>query len=193
MFEIKANPLRISTFVFTFVIILFMLIRKFIPGDYKVAVEDSLSPEITGNEVTFKELHSMLQQDDASVQFVDIRSEEDYKKSHLEGAVNIPVEKLFDRKSRKTMRKKTNVIYCSTESMAHSAAYLLKQCGYDCRPVNGNYTLIKANVIDKFNPSLGFYSDEKQQYNYPDFIKQHEAPTEFKVDKKEEVKIQSGC
>lgn len=193
MIQIKANPLRVSTTVFTGIIILFMLIQKCAPGRYEIPVKESLSEEISGNPVTLQELRTLLSQQDRDFLLVDIRTPDEYNAGHLKDAVNIPTETLFDKKNRKTLNKQQNIIYCSTESMAHSAAFLLRQCGYDCRPVNGNYDIIQSKVIDKFDPAFGFFSEEKQQYNYPLFIKQQEAPAEFKVDKKEEVRIQGGC
>ncbi len=193
MFEIKANPLRVSATVFTALIIILMVIQKCAPGSYTVPVSESLSPEVSGTPVSLKELHSMLGQTEKEFLLVDIRTEQEFNQGHLQDAVNIPTETIFQRKNRKLLRKQQNIIYCSTESMAHTVAFLLNQCGYDCRPVNGNYDIIKANVVDKFVPSMGFYSDEKQQYNYPAFIKQNEAPQEFKVDKTTEIKTQSGC
>ena len=193
MFEIKANPLRVSTTIFTGIIILLLLVRKCIPGDYTVPVSDIVHEELNNNAVTLKELKTMLDGKDRDFLLVDIRTPEEFAAGHLADAVNIPTKDLLDRKSRKQLHKQLNIIYCSTESMAHSAAFLLNQCGYQCRPVNGNYDIIKTKVIDKFEPSFGFYSEEKQQYNYPAFIKQQEAPQEFKVDKKTEIKTQGGC
>lgn len=193
MFEIKANPLRISTVIFTGVIVIMMLIYKFIPGNYTVQINDSLKEEISSDAVSLKELRTMLQQQDRDFLLIDIRSPEDFKAGHLKEAVNIPKETLLDKKNRKVLRKNKCIIYCSTESMSHSVSFLLRQCGYNCRPVNSHYEVIKEKVIDKYDPSFMFFSEEKQQYNYPAFIKQHDAPTEFQVDKKTEIKIQSGC
>jgi rhodanese-related sulfurtransferase len=193
MFTIKANPLRVSTVIFTAIIIILMLIRKFIPANYTVAVENSLLPEIWGNEVTLQELHGLLQQEEKDFLLIDIRTPEEFEAGHLPDAVNIPTPKLLDKKSRKLMKKHTSLLYCSSEQMAFSASYLLRQCGYDTRPVNGNYDIIKTNVVDKFVPSFGFYSEEKQQFHYPDYIKQKDAPQEFQIDKKDEVRIQAGC
>jgi len=193
MFEIKANPLRVSATVFTAIIVLLMVVQKSAPGRYTIPPEKSLTTEIAGIPVTFKELHELLSQTEQDFLLVDIRTESQYNAGHLKDAVNIPTAKILDRKSRRKLAKQQNIIYCSTEAMAHSVAFLLNQCNYDCRPVNGNYSLIKTNVVDKFIPSMGFYSEEKQQYNYPVFIKQQDAPHEFKVDKQNEIKTQSGC
>lgn len=193
MFEIKANPLRVSTTVFTAVIIFLMMVWKFFPGNYTVPLGDSLSDNISGNSVTLQKIRSILMNQDKNIQLIDIRTPEEFGEGHLQYAINIPTEKLLDRKSRKIMRGKQNIIYCSTESMAHSAAFLLRQCGYNCRPVNGNYAIISEKVVKQYDPSVGFYHDEKQQFNYSSFIKQQEAPAEFKVDKTEEIKIQGGC
>jgi len=193
MLTIKANPLRVSTVIFTAIIIILMLIRKFIPANYTVAVENSLLPEIWGNEVTLQELHGLMQQEEKDFHLIDIRTPEEFEAGHLPDAINMPAEKLLDKKNRKILKKKTNLLYCSSEHMSFSASFLLRQCGYDTRPVNGNYDIIKANVVDKFVPSFGFYSEEKQQFHYPDYIKQKETSQEFQVDKKEEIKIQAGC
>jgi rhodanese-related sulfurtransferase len=193
MFEIKANPLRVSATVFTAIIIVLMFVQKCAPGRYEIPVSETLNEEISGNPVTLQELRSLLGQQDKNFLLVDIRTPEEFNAGHLQDAVNIPTETLFDKKNRKILRNQENIIYCSTESMAHSAAFLFRQCGFDCRPVNGNYDIIQSKIIDKFDPAFGFFSEEKQQYNFPLFIKQQEAPAEFKVDKKEEIKIQSGC
>lgn len=193
MFDIKANPLRVSSTVFTGIIIIMLIAKRCVPGDYTVHINESLSENISGNPVTLKELQTLLSQEEHDFLLVDIRTPQEFANGHLKDAVNIPTADLLDKKSRKQLRKQPNILYCSTEAQAHASAYLLNQCGYDCRPVNGNYDIIKKNVVDKFVPAFGSYSDEKQQYDYPAFIKQSQEAPEFEIDKKEEVKTQGGC
>jgi rhodanese-related sulfurtransferase len=193
MSGIQANPLRVSTFIFTAVIILLMIVHKFIPANYTVAVDDSLYFNMSENAITLHELHYLLNQDEIAYQLIDIRTAKEFQEGHIPNAVNIPAEELLHKKSRKQLKENTNLIYCSSEHMAYSTSFLLRQLGYNCSPINGNYEIIKEAILDSVKPELLFYSQEKQKFNYPLYIKQIEAPQEFSVDIKEEIKTQSGC
>jgi rhodanese-related sulfurtransferase len=60
---------------------------------------------------------------------VDVRSEEEYSESHLQQAVNVPLN-LLGIKARMLDKNRTYIFYCNTGRRSRAAAYLLTQHGY---------------------------------------------------------------
>lgn len=60
---------------------------------------------------------------------IDVRSIEEYRRGHLNGAINIPQERILE--SMKQYSKETTLIlYCSTGSRSRLAVHLLVSMGY---------------------------------------------------------------
>jgi len=68
------------------------------------------------------ELNSMIEKGE-SINIIDVRREEDYRRGHIPGAVNLPRDRwdLFEGLSR----DRTNVVYCYTQQ-CHLAAKACK-------------------------------------------------------------------
>ncbi|QSZ41061.1 rhodanese-like domain-containing protein [Sulfurimonas aquatica] len=60
---------------------------------------------------------------------IDVRTYQEYRRSHIPNAINIPVEELFKTLSR-VPKNKALVLYCRTGSRSGAAAQLLYQNGY---------------------------------------------------------------
>jgi len=193
MFNIKANPLRVSSIVFFLAIFILLMSKMFVQSKYKTPASEVFSEENLIESVSLSELHEILNTKNSEIKIIDIRSDEEFQKSNINGSINIPLANLLDKKSKTTLRKNNSIIYSDTESKSYSAAFLLNQLGYNTRPINSDYETIKANVIDKFVPSYRYYSDEKQQYDYSLFIKQGEAKPIIKEETKEAPVSRGGC
>lgn len=62
---------------------------------------------------------------------VDVRSEEEYKKGHLDGAINLPYTEIHVTMPRVVSDKaKKIIVYCSTGKRSSQANYTLKFMGY---------------------------------------------------------------
>lgn len=76
---------------------------------------------------------------DRDARIVDVRPVADFKKAHLLGALNIPVDKLKSRLNELDKDKtKPVIVYCALGGSAREAALLLRQQGFtDAFPLQG--------------------------------------------------------
>lgn len=61
---------------------------------------------------------------------VDVRTAEEYRGGHYEGAINIPLNELPNRLSELGDKTKPIVVYCASGMRSASAAKILKKAGF---------------------------------------------------------------
>ena len=83
---------------------------------------------------------------DGSVTFLDVRTPSEYKRGHLENAINIPVDELRDHLSELDKTKKIYV-NCQSGFRSYLACRILTAHGFDCAHLAGGYRLYR--VLDK--------------------------------------------
>ncbi len=83
---------------------------------------------------------------DGSVTFLDVRTPAEYKRGHLETAINIPVDELRDHLSELDKNKKIYV-NCQSGFRSYLACRILTAHGFDCAHLAGGYRLYR--VLDK--------------------------------------------
>ncbi|OQX96635.1 MAG: hypothetical protein B6I24_11155 [Bacteroidetes bacterium 4572_128] len=137
-------------------------------------------------------------------QFIDIRSSQEFGKSHIENAINIPMENILDEKYYNFLNqdKKINILYHTNFSQSNSVCLLLKQIGYKNNKVmECDYELIEKFVIEKFSPMYLKVKDEKAKYNFAKIVNEKSGnkkntakKTKKKAIKKRKKKeIEGGC
>lgn len=104
---------------------------------------------VIGNIVSgrVKQIHwdeALAASDDDMV--VDVRTAEEFRRGHLEGALNIPVDELRDHLAELPHDKRL-IVHCQSGLRSYIACRILSQKGFDCVNVVGGY---------------GFYSMTKQ-------------------------------
>jgi len=68
---------------------------------------------------------------DATTQFVDVRTKEEFATGHIQGALNIPLPDLAKRKQEiKDLGTKPVVFYCRSGNRSELAVYQLQREGY---------------------------------------------------------------
>lgn len=69
---------------------------------------------------------------DKEMLLIDVRSPQEYKESHLEGAINLPLYDI-EEKAREQIKKKDTpmIIYCQSGSRSRRAMQILRQEGYE--------------------------------------------------------------
>ena len=65
----------------------------------------------------------------AGATLVDVRSEAEYASGHLEGAVNMPVDRLQARAAALAAEKRPVVVYCASGMRSASAKRILRAAG----------------------------------------------------------------
>ena len=68
---------------------------------------------------------------------LDVRTPEEFRDRHLEGAVNIPVQELAARVSELGAKERAVVVYCRSGARSASAATLMKGAGYEVLDIGG--------------------------------------------------------
>ena len=73
---------------------------------------------------------------------VDIRSKNDYRESHWEGAINYPEADVEDY-TKVLLKKKPIIVYCQHGGSSMQLARTLGRSGYDVGSVVGGYEAMK--------------------------------------------------
>ena len=69
---------------------------------------------------------------DKEILLIDVRSPQEYKEFHLEGAINLPLYDIEEKARKQIKRKDTPMmIYCQSGSRSKRAIQILKQEGYE--------------------------------------------------------------
>ena len=79
---------------------------------------------------------------------LDVRSDEEFKRGTIAGAVNIPLNQLRDRINELPAGKTIN-IFCSVGIRSYIASRILRQKGFDARSLAGGYSSYLARTSEK--------------------------------------------
>ncbi|MDB6017575.1 MAG: Sulfurtransferase [Pedosphaera sp.] len=107
--------------------------------------------EFFENKVTFTtgpvELDRMLKAHE-DINVIDVRAEEDYRKGHIPGAINLPHEKWDALEG--LSKDKPNVLYCYSMvcHLAATAAYLFASKGYPVMELDGGFDEWKEHDLE---------------------------------------------
>ena len=81
-------------------------------------------------EIDYSEAKQMLK-NDKEILLIDVRSPQEYKESHLDGAINLPLYDIEQQAEEKIKKKDTPIIiYCQSGSRSRKAIQILKQEDY---------------------------------------------------------------
>lgn len=95
----------------------------------KKKIKVTLSREMKDNDIDLEELNRMMKQENAIL--IDVRSPQEYKEGHLEGAILIPEYEIGKVIESKVKDKNANIIlYCSSGGRSKRAEKTLKNKGY---------------------------------------------------------------
>jgi rhodanese-related sulfurtransferase len=108
---------------------------------------ESTSCDLQAKPMPVARLNSSLA--DKSAMVLDVRSAEEYAKSHLDGAINLPVGEI-EAKVAELPKDKPIIIYCHSGRRAAFASLLLQEKGVSASFVKGRYSVIdgKPQVIE---------------------------------------------
>ena len=82
-------------------------------------------------------MHDFLLLNNANV--VDIRSREKYNSSHIDGAINVPYEKIISNPEQFLEKNIKYYIYCQKGTTSFKICGILSKKGYNVINVNGGY------------------------------------------------------
>ena len=80
--------------------------------------------------ISYEEAIKLYDSNKATI--IDVRNEEEYSESHIQGAINIPVYEILD-KIDKIIKNKDDIIilYCKTGKRSKMAKRILEEEGYN--------------------------------------------------------------
>lgn len=81
-----------------------------------------------------------------NINIIDIRSIERYNNKHIEGALNIPLEKLLMHFNKYLDKNKKYYIYCQMGIQSKKLCRILQNNGYNVVNIEGGY---EAWVLEK--------------------------------------------
>ncbi len=83
----------------------------------------------TYEDVSAEEAYEMIKKN-PNVVVIDVRSEEEYRRGHIDGAINIELSLNFERDVAKLDKNSTILVYCNTGLKSRVAAELLVRVGF---------------------------------------------------------------
>ncbi len=80
------------------------------------------------NDFNYKEAMEVYKK--ANALLIDVRTPEEYRKEHIDGAINIPVYEIDNIKNEIIDQDKVILLYCSTGKRSKIVKQILMQNGY---------------------------------------------------------------
>jgi rhodanese-related sulfurtransferase len=153
-----------------------------VPSERKFTVSnEELLEEILllEDEIFPEDVFSIIEYGDSGYYFIDTRTPHEFRNSHIEGAVNIPVHDFLDRENLKLFDdlqedSLTVVIYSRDQREANGGWMFLKQLGYDnIKVMLGGYDYYTTGPLDLYDmPDIPEYLVEEP---ITDFAAEFEA------------------
>lgn len=76
---------------------------------------------------------------DKGFDLIDVRSEGEFERGSIPGAINMPVDEIRERKSE--LKNKNLLVTCQVGQRGHTASLLLKELGFNAVNLDGGYLL----------------------------------------------------
>jgi rhodanese-related sulfurtransferase len=137
---------------------------------YKLTVEQLLSELTVGSQYfSSDDIADLIVKKDPSIQLIDVRSESDFKKYHLPGAINIPLTDVLYNENEEVLNQdvKTNVFYSNGTVDANQAWLICTQLGYKNNYVlQGGLNYWAESIISPKKPGDVAPNDEFAKYDY---------------------------
>jgi rhodanese-related sulfurtransferase len=115
------------------------------------------------------EVAHMIVSKDPSLVLIDVRSEDEYEKYHLEGAINIPLSSLLEDQWRDYLNQdlRYNVFYSNGTVNANQAWMLCRQLGYENNYVlQGGLNYWAETIMNPEAPGATSPNEEIAKYDF---------------------------
>lgn len=150
------------------------LILAAVPADtthpYKLSPKDLLEHVNSGMQYfSPDEVAHMIVSKDPSLVLIDVRSEDEYDKYHLPGALNIPLSSLLEDQWKDYIHQdlRYNVFYSNSTVNANQAWMLSRQLGYQNNYVlQGGLNYWVETIMNPEKPGSTSPDEEIARYNF---------------------------
>ncbi|RKE02356.1 rhodanese-like domain-containing protein [Marinifilum flexuosum] len=137
---------------------------------FKLTAEELLDEVKDGTQfVSTDELADMLVQKDPSLQLIDVRSQAEFEKYSLPGAINIPLTQILSDEYEEYIDQgvKMNVFYSNGNLKANEAWMLTRQLGYENNFVmQGGLNYWAETILNPQAPKSVMADDEIAKYDF---------------------------
>lgn len=163
----RTDRLTIATVLVAIILVIGLVTIKQPAVPYTRSIDETITLLGTSTDfVSPGEILTTSKTNPASIMIVDLRSPIAYHTSHIEGAINIPLEEIFEKQNIKEFKEvnKPVILYGKDETEGNCAWLLLKQTGVDnVRVMKGGY----ESVIMLTENSALNSADKKIDAEYP--------------------------
>ena len=160
----KTNRLTITVIIIVLVIVTGLITFRRPDIKYKLSPAESLAllndPALV---ITPDQAVGLLKDSAGKTVFIDVRNSIAFDRGHIKNAVNIPVRKLFAKKSKATFRDiekagQTAILYGETQQQANGPWLMLRQTGFkNVLLFTGSYSqldIANADSLTRLLPQL---------------------------------------
>lgn len=137
---------------------------------FKLTAEELLDEVKDGTQfVSTDEIADMLIQKDPSLQLIDVRSQAEFEKFSLPGAINIPLTQILSDEYEEYIDQgiKMNVFYSNGNLKATEAWMLTRQLGYENNFVmQGGLNYWAETILNPQAPKSVMADDEIAKYDF---------------------------
>lgn len=169
--------------------------------DYKASNRQVIMAVTGADDITYEGLYHLYHETGLEdFLLVDLRSADAFAASHIEGAINVPLDELLDRRHRRSLRsKKVILLYAEEEHLAVAARMLLLGQGKEgVQVIPGDYATIRSFLTSDFDPRRAHYSADKARWDHQRFMpisreSQVEKPEVIRVEEQHSDLIIGGC
>lgn len=137
---------------------------------YKLSAEEMLEKVKDGTQfITTDEVADMVIKKDPSIRLVDVRSQEEFEKFSLPGAINIPLTDILSDEWNDVLDQdvKMNVFFSNGHIKANEAWMITRQLGYGNNYVlQGGLNYWVETILNPQSPSSVSPDDEIAKYDF---------------------------
>ncbi len=169
----KANKISIAALSALVVILLGFITTSNSTGNIPPGEIDGRMEFSKNHYFSLQQLHEELAKSEPSVMFIDLRHQDRYDIHHIEGSINMPVDKILCHKCIRQMKQaeKPIVLVAQTEREAVQGWIILRNAGFnDLLILAGGYDFARENVIKNYRPKYNRYFEEKAKFDYSKFF-----------------------
>jgi rhodanese-related sulfurtransferase len=162
--------------VFSLVLLIGLVAYNANAPHYVSSPDESLN-HITKNaqSISAVQLAEIINTKDSVYQIVDVRDPKDFANKHVEGAINIPIGRLFEKGFLSTLNqdKKITILIGSGAAESAIAYMMLHDEGYaNLREVSFGVDFVISNIVENFAPLSGKYQEDRAMYDYAKVVSQ---------------------
>jgi rhodanese-related sulfurtransferase len=137
---------------------------------YKLSAEQLLSEASSRTQYIAPEtVADMMVKKDPSLQLIDVRSQEEFEKYSLSGAINIPITDLLSEKYNDLLNQdvKMNIFYSNGTITANEAWMITRQLGFKNNYVlEGGLNYWFSNILSAQKPASTSPDEEFAKYDF---------------------------